>query len=551
MGEHESSYQDYCNTITQYAGCMDDYPYVVDIKADRYFISAKAVDRFAMKENEFTGVLERHKDFVWAEDYQLLVDDISPVMEGKRDMHDIRYRWIGKNGKPLWIHCKGRLVRDENGNPKFLIGCVNEIGERQTADNITGLRQTGAIEEELDCGNFPKGFFMRLGLDGFKNVVERLGMEFGDQVLRDVAECIRHSLSPNERVFRAISDEFLLVDFNGGDRSEAMRLYRRIRATVDFYIDAHDYESVFTVSGGMILTDEVEDQNYEEVMKLSRFALNMAKNRGRNQLYMFNADEYEDFLHKRDLNIALRQAVANDFEGFELYYQPITNAADGRLYGAESLCRFFHNGKMVSPVEFVPILEETGLIIPVGRWIMDQACMTLKACREILPEFRLSVNLSYVQIIKSGVTDDLTRSLKNLGMTAEGLTVELTESGYLEKTPVIEHVINHLKDHGVHIAIDDFGTGYSNMHYLDRIKPHTIKIDRSFTVEALTREYARRLLANIIDMAHSMDMRVVIEGIETVEELLSIQELSPDYIQGYYYGKPCSRENFMKEHVRS
>ena len=226
----------------------------------------------------------------------------------------------------------------------------------------------------------------------------------------------------------------------------------------------------------------------------------------------------------------------------------MVNAANGELTGAETLLRFHSpEGGMVSPGEFIPILEESGLIIPVGRWVLRQA---LDACREwqkILPEFKVNVNLSYVQVLKSRVLTDVRRIVDEFGVKPSSVCIELTESGYLEENERFDKVWNGLKEYGVLLALDDFGTGYSNLRCLSDLKPAYIKIDRSFTLKALNREYEYRLLNHIVEMSHSLGLHVCVEGIETEGELTKAKQKEPDYIQGFLFGKPRSRAEFTQK----
>ena len=267
-----------------------------------------------------------------------------------------------------------------------------------------------------------------------------------------------------------------------------------------------------------------------------------------NSCYVFEEEEYEDYLKSRTLLRQLHHAVNNGFEGFEAYFQPLVNAANGELTGAETLLRFHSpEGGMVSPGEFIPILEESGLIIPVGRWVLRQA---LDACREwqkILPEFKVNVNLSYVQVLKSRVLTDVRRIVDEFGVKPSSVCIELTESGYLEENERFDKVWNGLKEYGVLLALDDFGTGYSNLRCLSDLKPAYIKIDRSFTLKALNREYEYRLLNHIVEMSHSLGLHVCVEGIETEGELTKAKQTEPDYIQGFRFGKPCSRAEFTQK----
>ena len=388
---------------------------------------------------------------------------------------------------------------------------------------------------------------LRIGIDDFKNINESHGNEYGDYILRRTAQCIEENIGPEQSLFHIVADEFAVVDFSGGSVETAEKLFHEIKKSIYAFIEQNQYKAVYTVSGGIVENGDV-DNSFENAMKLSEFALSQAKERGKNSCYVFEQKEYEDYLKSRTLLRQLHHAVNNGFEGFEAYFQPLVNAANGELTGAETLLRFHSpEGGMVSPGEFIPILEESGLIIPVGRWVLRQA---LDACREwqkILPEFKVNVNLSYVQVLKSRVLTDVRRIVDEFGVKPSSVCIELTESGYLEENERFDKVWNGLKEYGVLLALDDFGTGYSNLRCLSDLKPAYIKIDRSFTLKALNREYEYRLLNHIVEMSHSLGLHVCVEGIETEGELTKAKQTEPDYIQGFLFGKPCSRAEFTQK----
>ena len=388
---------------------------------------------------------------------------------------------------------------------------------------------------------------LRIGIDDFKNINESHGNEYGDYILRRTAQCIEENIGPEQSLFHIVADEFAVVDFSGGSVETAEKLFHEIKKSIYAFIEQNQYKAVYTVSGGIVENGDV-DNSFENAMKLSEFALSQAKERGKYSCYVFEQKEYEDYLKSRTLLRQLHHAVNNGFEGFEAYFQPLVNAANGELTGAETLLRFHSpEGGMVSPGEFIPILEESGLIIPVGRWVLRQA---LDACREwqkILPEFKVNVNLSYVQVLKSRVLTDVRRIVDEFGVKPSSVCIELTESGYLEENERFDKVWNGLKEYGVLLALDDFGTGYSNLRCLSDLKPAYIKIDRSFTLKALNREYEYRLLNHIVEMSHSLGLHVCVEGIETEGELTKAKQTEPDYIQGFLFGKPCSRAEFTQK----
>lgn len=539
--------------IENFAPCMDDFLYVYDIINDVYYITEKALERFKLPANMFHDVVYTHSLFVYPDDINLITEDLNLLLSGVHDYHNLDYRWIGIDGSPVWINCQGRLIEDPEKNIKVMIGCINEIGVKQKADNTSGLLSEETFKELFDTfdGRIPKGYVLRIGLDDFKEVNEKFGMEYGDYVLRSVAECIEHSLDKGQRVFRIVGDEFIVLDITGGDRDDAKKLYQRIRTAVDNFIEENNYEAIFTISAGVVMNgQETTDSDYNEISKISQFSLAEAKRKGKNQVYFFDEMDYSRFLRKRRLLQAMRAAVGNGFEGFELYFQPIMNVREKKLYAAEALIRFWiSDNEMISPVEFIPILEESGLIIPVGRWIIRNAMLMCQECQNVYPDFRVTINLSYIQMIKSPVFEVIADSIEDIKLKPSSVIVELTESGYMDNSMMARNVWNKFKNHGVLIAIDDFGTGYSNLTNIGSIMPNIIKIDRDFTLKALNNSYENQLLAYIVQMVHSLQIQIVIEGIETQEELERIEQIQPDYIQGYYYSKPCDRQSFIQKFI--
>lgn len=535
--------------VRLFAPCMDDYLYVCDFKKDYYQISPSATERFLLSSDHFTNVLEEHKKFVYPEDVDLLVKELEEVSSGQRVVHNMHYRWLDREGNPIWINCRGRVLKDEDGTPHYLVGCINEIGEKQKADNVSGLLGESSMKVYYEkCeGTFPDGFLLRIGIDDFKDVNENLGIEYGDFILRKTAEYIEKCILPGQHLFRLVADEFAVVDFLGGTVLDAKKLYHEIQAQLANFMEENQYKAVYTISGGIISNDKMED-SFENVMKLSEYALSEAKRRGKNSFYIFERGDYEAYTRKRHLLQLMHHAVKHEFKGFEAFFQPLVDAENGKLTGAETLLRFrTKEGQMVSPGEFIPILEESGLIIPVGRWVLRQALDACKEWQQYQPDFRVNVNLSYVQMLKSQVLNDIVSIVDEYEVDPSSVCIELTESGYLEENSHFSKVWNGLKDYGVLLALDDFGTGYSNLHCLSDLKPSYIKIDRSFMMKALGQECEYQLLNHIVEMSHSLGLYVCMEGIETEAEFARAKEAAPDYIQGFLFGRPCSREEFFRQ----
>ena len=558
--------------------CMDDYLYVFDLQKDCYKISKHATERFLLPGDNFDDAAKAHHTFVYSEDQSRLDDEFRRIMSGEIVFHNMHYRWLDRAGKPVWINCRGRVLNDADGKPHFLVGCINEIGQKQKADNVSGLlgeSSLSAYVEQFEDG-LPDGFFLRIGIDDFRDINGDFGMEYGDYILKSTADCIAENIKPSQRLYRILADEFMVVDFSGGDMEVATELYKNIRKSLDTFIEENGYKSVFTISAGAVDTAKTSG-TYENIMKLSEYALNTAKDQGKNRCYIYMQEDYDVFLRKKQITRQLHHAVNHGFEGFETYYQPIVDTKTRRLVGAEALMRFSmpercedgetkkeavcvgedgHDAdekvhwERISPVEFIPLLEETGLIIPAGKWMLHQAISTCSRWQKYIPNFRININLSYVQVMKSRVLTEILTALRLYGLEPSAVGIELTESGYLDTNTHFQKLWDGLKKNGVLVILDDFGTGYSNLHCLGDLRPNYIKIDRSFTLKALNNQYEHDLMTQLITMTHKLDLTICVEGIETEDEFAKISELDPDYIQGFLFGKPQPAEKFYENLIK-
>lgn len=558
--------------------CMDDYLYVFDLQKDCYKISKHATERFLLPGDNFDDAAKAHHTFVYSEDQSRLDDEFRRIMSGEIVFHNMHYRWLDRAGKPVWINCRGRVLNDADGKPHFLVGCINEIGQKQKADNVSGLlgeSSLSAYVEQFEDG-LPDGFFLRIGIDDFRDINGDFGMEYGDYILKSTADCIAENIKPSQRLYRILADEFMVVDFSGGDMEAETELYKNIRKSLDTFIEENGYKSVFTISAGAVDTAKTSG-TYENIMKLSEYALNTAKDQGKNRCYIYMQEDYDVFLRKKQITRQLHHAVNHGFEGFETYYQPIVDTKTRRLVGAEALMRFSmpercedgetkkeavcvgedgHDAdekvhwERISPVEFIPLLEETGLIIPAGKWMLHQAISTCSRWQKYIPNFRININLSYVQVMKSRVLTEILTALRLYGLEPSAVGIELTESGYLDTNTHFQKLWDGLKKNGVLVILDDFGTGYSNLHCLGDLRPNYIKIDRSFTLKALNNQYEHDLMTQIITMTHKLDLTICVEGIETEDEFAKISELDPDYIQGFLFGKPQPAEEFYENLIK-
>lgn len=530
------------------------YMFILDLSVDTYMVAEKATKRFPFQSTVIENCSETLKSVVYPSDYERLAAELEECRSGEKDIHALEYRWLDRMGRVVWISCKGTVVTGTEGH-RLLIGAVTEMGAKAKADNITGLRREARfrLDMESTLRDQPESvrYLMRIGIDNFKEINEKEGVEAGDEVLRELAECIIKTVDESVDIYRLVADEFMIADTGKGVSKEPGAVYRQIQRSIAAMAESKEYSRFYTVSAGVLETD-FSGRSVEELMRYTEFALNEAKRNGRNQMVSFDRETFDVYLERLDIRKLLRQDVSHDFRGFEVYYQPIVSAEDYRLVGAEALLRW-KNEKFgnVSPAVFIPVLEESGRIIPVGQYVLWEAAKTCKKWKEYIPGFHINVNLSYVQLYKSDMMHDVERCIREVGLDPESLVLELTESGYIETNDRIKELFRDLKSRNIDLALDDFGTGYSNMRYLKEIDAKTVKIDRSFVVQALKNEYDYNIISHIIDMVHSLGSVVCMEGIEEKEELSKMMATKPDMIQGYYFGKPTSAGQFEKEFLQT
>lgn len=540
--------------IELFAPCMDDYLYIIDLQKNTFKISQAAVNRFMISGNSFDDAVNSFQYFVYKEDRSMIAEDLQCIIEGKEKDHNLYYRWLDKNGMPVWINCRGKVIDDKDGKPHYLIGCVNEIGDTQRADNVSGLLGERELRSYISSHikDSSSEYLIYIGIDGFNAINGTLGVDYGNYVLKSVADCINSCLSDSQKLYHIVADEYMIIDLESHTKDDVMLLQKKICKKIEEFIISEKYKVVFTISTGIIYAKMLL-KYYDEYRKIAVFSLKQAKSMGGNGVYFFEKEDYELFLRKEKIKSALRNAVANGFEGFDVYYQPIMDCDSGHMIGAEALMRFsmYQDKKKepVSPVEFIPLLEETGLIIPAGRYVLNKAVSMCHEMRQYIPEFKINVNISYIQMVKSDIWKDIHSSIKQYDLPPECLCAELTESGYTDMTPYFYKLRKKFEEKNLQFVLDDFGTGFSNLHCIVNMKPNYVKLDNDFTAKAMSNARDFELLKKIVEMVHSIDIRICIEGIEKEEWYQKLKEIHVDYLQGYLFGKPCEKNQFLNKFI--
>jgi diguanylate cyclase (GGDEF)-like protein/PAS domain S-box-containing protein len=467
------------------------------------------------------------------------------------------YRIIQKSGSYIRVLCRGIAVRNASGTIVREAGSQTDITEGKVIDPLTGLRSRLYFIDKLEAAFHPAGDGKRsfavlfLDLDRFKVVNDSLGHEAGDRLLVDVAgrlqACIRAAdiLARNAGqsvIARFGGDEFAILLRDVTQPSDASRVGERIIKQLEapFYLEKHP---VFvSVSVGIALGDS--GKTPEDLLRNADAAMYHAKSKGKARCEIFDESIRDRAVALMELETDLRKAV--EAGEFVVYYQPEVSLRTGKTIGFEALVRWDHPRRgLLPPSEFIPIAEETGLIIPIGRWVLNKACHQMAEWHRSMPEqsfLSVSVNMSLVQLPDPGFVDDVARTLAETGICPSSPRLELTESSIMEDPRLTLSVLRRLKDLNVGLELDDFGTGYSSLSYLHQLPFDAVKIDRSFISGMPAREGSQHPIETIISMARSLNLDVVAEGVETKEQRDQLIALGCPLAQGFYFSMPVDSD---------
>ncbi len=384
-----------------------------------------------------------------------------------------------------------------------------------------------------------------IDLDRFKNINDTLGHDAGDRVLEEAAERLRACLRESDTVGRLGGDEFVVLIEELPDPAQVAIVAQKIIAAIarPFALEAQEVH--ITASIG-ISTFPDDSQSVEGLMKNADIAMYRAKEQGKNSYRFYSAQMNVHTLERLALESDLRKALERD--EFLLHYQPKVDIGSGLIVGMEALLRWQRaDGTLVPPAQFIPLAEETGLIVPIGEWVLKTACARNRAWHDLgLPRTRIAVNLSVRQFDKAGLLQDVARVLAETGLGADSLELEITESMVMRDPENTVSLLNELKAMRIRLSIDDFGTGYSSLAYLKRFPIDSVKIDRSF-IQGLPDDGDDAAITQaIIAMAHSLRLKVIAEGVETAEQLGFLREHGCDEMQGYLFSRPLPEAGILR-----
>ncbi len=531
--------QQYIDAIQFFDESLDEYIYIYDLTSERVFLTDRIREKYPIPPADDNGNdFKDWNDIVYPKDRELMDHYRELMFEGKIKSFNIAYRIMDRAGNKVWIRVKGALREKDDTQSLLLVGRISEMTSDGMIDRLTGLCGPEKLMEDMQQHLASSdGYLMVLDLDNFKNLNLSQGRPFCDNILKKVAAILdEHARYPME-LYRMEGDCFA-VNFIQKQREDVVTFYSAIKKSL---------EQICSFSAGVVNYHHTDAPDSSALYLYAENALDQAKREGKNRLVFFSEEDYQRNLKQIELVAELKNAVEHQFAGFHLEYQPQISGRDFSLYGLEALIRYESPSRgRISPEEFIPILEQTGLICPVGRWVLQTAVAQCVKWRGDFPDLHMSINMSYVQLNKNCVTDMVLDTLEKAGLPGDALTLELTESVQLQNYDHFNKIFYQWKQRGIRISIDDFGTGYSSLSYLKRIEIDEVKIDRCFVEHVQYNSYNFHLLSNMIELAHSAKIDVCCEGVETMEELMALQQLHTDLHQGFFFSKPCTVSEFER-----
>ncbi len=500
-------------------------------------------------------------EFIHPEDTEEFLSTVRKCKDGDQKQFEKEFRIRKPDGKWCWIYSKGRIVKyDDEGKPSRLIGTNRNISQRKDTeerleylnsyDSLTGLPNyllvKNKVEQEIKHSiNYETGFAMLfLDLDRFKFINESLGHSVADQLLKMIGKRLAGSVRKNDMVGRITSDEFVVLLNSIDDLENASKTSLKIQKALSEPFIIGEKEVFITASIGIVIFPE-DGIEFDALVKNGETAVDSAKKAGKNNFKFYsskmNSKTFEHFKLENDLHKAIKN------EEFVMYYQPQFDTCNCRLLGAEALIRWNHPEKgMISPGEFIPLAEETGLIVTMGNWILEKSLRQLQHWNEKDEDFKLSINISSLQFLQEEFEDNVIDILNRTKVSPKNVYFELTESIMISNVHHILNRISRFKSMGIKFSIDDFGTGYSSLSYLQKFPIDQIKIDRSFIKDISSDCFEAPIVKTIISLADNLKLELIAEGIENDTQKEFLMNHNCHSMQGYLFGKPSPSTDFDK-----
>ena len=510
-------------------------------------------------EKEYIDNKRIWKQSIHPSDFERARSEYLKYLERKIPAYKAEFRIHKKNGDYIWVYETGKAIWDNSGKPIRIAGSLTDITERKRHealiysmayyDSLTGLPNKPMFNQYLS--EFVSGFkssykkfaLMLLDLDNFKTINDTLGHPFGDKVLITISDLLKSHISKGTILSRFGGDEFTALIPDASDTDEILAQAEQFIGLFKNPLIVNSQEVYITPSIGIsIFPDDCDDE--ASLIKNADTAMYQAKSLGKNSFQLYAKEMNEKISERLTLEKDLRYAIKN--KEFVVYYQPQIDIAKSELVGMEALVRWIHPEKgLIPPIKFIPIAEESTLIVSIGEQVLYEACLQNKKWQDSgYKKIPVAVNLSARQFQQLDLCDKIKSILDKTGLSPSYLEIEITESIAMKDLDTTIRLLNELRSIGVKVSLDDFGTGYSSLNYLKKLPINNLKIDKSFVDEITTLKSEKVIAKAVIVLAHDLNLTVIAEGVETPEQLSFLKIQDCDKAQGYLFSKPIPADEF-------
>lgn len=530
-----------------------------DIIRDEVYFSDRCCELLALASNQVKGFRQFLQNQIPERDIAQVMNRLDEHLNGQSAYFVLEQK-MKTADRVTWLLLRGKALIDTYGQPIRMAGSLTDITDRKSYeaeihflayhDSLTHLANRTAMERELEniLANYPdgqSGAVLFIDIDNFKMINDTFGHSYGDKLLVQLGDLLAECSEGEGFVARMGGDEFVILLKQIQDTDHPARFVQKIRDILRMPLQINEKNFDVTLSIGATVFPQ-DGASKEEILKNADLAMYQAKIQGKNKCIFFDKGMEKAVLDKVLLERSLREAIYHN--ELKLWYQPFVEVATGRIVGFEALVRWYHPEQgIIMPVHFIDLAEETGLIIPIGKQILRNACRFIVALQQEGHEkLKVTVNISIVQLMQGDFVQTVQDILAETGALPGWLGLEITEGILMESIEANIDKLRAIKKLGVGIYLDDFGTGYSSLNYLKKLPIDIVKIDKSFIDDLLHKESEKQLTEVIIQLAHRMGIKTVAEGVETREQLRQLTRYECDVVQGYLFSKPVPEEAVRK-----
>ena len=537
-----------------------------NVESGEVYFTPRWKNMVGMDSSETMNSLDDWLDRIHEDDREKIKLDLDSHLDGRTSHFENEHRLRHRKGDYFWTLCRGFALKNASGKPYRMAGSITDIDKRKKAeeqllhdalhDTLTGLPNRALFKDRLShTANIAERSIyylfavLFLDIDRFKIINDSLGHRVGDQLLIEISHRLEQCLRPGDTVARLGGDEFALLLAGIKDTNDATYIAKRIQKKLQLPAIIDGHEIFISASIGVAIGTR-EFSNPDEVINFADIAMYHAKMNGKARYELFDQKMHTKVVDRLNLETALRKAI--DHQEFHILYQPIVSTKTFRLKGFEALIRWQHpEYGLIQPNDFISVAEETGLIIPMGRWVLQEACGQAKRFQDEFPSdppYSISVNIAGSQFSPL-LVKDIKEIFRETGLDGSSLKLEITESMLIKNAEKANHLLLELRELNVGLHIDDFGTGHSSLSYLHKLPITMLKIDRSFIARMGMEPENTEIVKAIITLAHNLNMETIAEGVETEHQVNILYSLGCDLLQGFLFSKPLTPEeacDFMR-----